>query len=208
MWAVTVTSETKVYSTNGKYLRRAAAGIVLDVAGIKNTRSGEFALCRPPGTVPGPSPILISTQDLDIRYGDLGDLSAEERGLCSKRGRLIGEIARMKKDLSSSVRTDNPHAGEYLQAKEAYKAFLKKARALQSERDGAEGDRHVRVNDELRAMKGDDIRLGQAFETAKQKYDAWNRSHPREVMDDPRLLAMRKNLAYVEDRLTALRNSP
>ena len=57
-------------------------------------------------------------------------------------------------------------------------------------------------------MKGEDIRLAQAFEKAKRDYDSWNAGKSEKIPDNPALIALRSELARVENQLAAADRGP
>ena len=56
------------------------------------------------------------------------------------------------------------------------------------------GDPDMKYADQLRTMKGEDIALRRQYDAAKKDYEAWARSHPVPIADDPCMVDLRREL--------------
>ncbi|MBN2301061.1 MAG: hypothetical protein JXN60_00960 [Lentisphaerae bacterium] len=173
-WAIVKTPEASAYTIEGKYVRKIPAGTFLEINELKNSRNGTLAVCTLSDDDKNMSDIVVRSRDLHIRFGILSNLSKSERALYLKETQLMTRIDAFKANLLSTGAKNNPHAVEYANIKEEYSRYWKKVEALTEKRDKSSGEDHVKYSDELRKMKGDDIRLGQTFESAKKRYDDWN----------------------------------
>ena len=108
-----------------------------------------------------------------------GALSGTEtrESLLARRAEIMAQIETLAQG-GGPDRSGNPHADAYEQAKLAYDRYWKKANALQAKWESAEGGDRMRYFDELRSLKGEDIRVGKAYERAKANYEAWKRQNP------------------------------
>ena len=200
-WGVVIASTAKAYSSSGKFLFRPDPGALFKITDIRKTKSGELAQGYAVTGGHANSKVFVPVGDLTIRAGNLTDLSTTVRDLCVREGRLLGAIDEFERESKKALRQDNPHTPEYARTKSAYVAYWKKVKALQAQRDESEGADHVRISDELRALKGDDIHLGQAYELAKKNYEEWNRTHPVASIEPSELATLEQELAEVRTRL-------
>lgn len=127
----------------------------------------------------------------------------QRNNLLARQAELTAEIDRIKRKLSATPRAQNPYAQEYASAKAAHSRYWKKVRELQKKRDSAADADHVRYSDELRKMKGEDIRLGLALEAAKKQYVAWNADHTK-ISSNVELHALESELENIKRQLHAI----
>jgi len=200
-WGVVFASTAKAYTTAGKFLFRPSPGTVVKVSDIRETRSGKLAACYPLTGAHRDRAVLIPAADLNLQSVDLAEVPPAVRELRVREARILGKIDETRRNSGKKLREDTPHAAEYAAARSAYVEYWKKVKALQAERDSAEGSDHVRISDELRVMKGADIRLGQAYETAKRKYEDWNSSNPSVSNEESAMAALEDELSEVRARL-------
>ncbi len=204
-WAVVQTAETPTYNREGKFLRMLPAGTLVDVVAIRQTREGEMAVCVVYHHGVSVPDVVMRTRDLDIRPGSVCEANPREKNLRVLRAQTLGQIEARKKELVKAAIQKNPYYAEYQRAYEEYRAFCRRAEALTRRRDEATGPDRMAYADQLRAMKGEDSRLKQAFLTAKQRYDDWKKQHasaaPSGGESDPQLAALNRKLAEIENEL-------
>lgn len=204
-WGVIVSPSAPAYSRTGKYLQRIGAGTLLDISELWQTKSGSMALCNAFVASGLLSDVLIYAGDMDMRPGPLSEVSAREKDLRCQLAELLAQRTENLRGSSKTQRTDNPHYAAYAQAQADYVQFWKKARDLQARRDSATGDERSRLIDELARLttSGADVRVGDAFVTARREYNAWNADHPQHASDpsggpasdlDRRIAALRAEL--------------
>ena len=177
-WGIVRSAETKVYSRKGKFLARVVAGSTLDICDMIEAEAGVFARGSVYGLTNSFDDVLVATNDLEIRVGAYRDVSAQEKDLRSAEARLLVELALHDAGLPKYLRKDYPMMTEFLRIKQEYLDYWKKVRALQDQLNGTEGPGRMRIEDSLRLMRGDDVRLGQAYEAAKGAYEEWRRATP------------------------------
>jgi len=192
-WAVVKCARVPVYSEAGKFLHRIDPGTLVDVSEIRQAKTGELAVCR---TVNQANRVLIFTRELDLQPGALQEAEREEVQLLVDRAKAAARIQTLREEASRGVRRDNPYAAQYETAQQRYQDFWNRARELQEGRDNSSGAARMKVIDELRRMKGEDVRVGKAYETAKRNYEEWNAQHPQSTPPStPEIRALENRLA-------------
>ena len=201
-WGVTVVPNAGAYDKNGKFLRRLKAGTTLDIVSVDNTRSGKFVFCRLSSQTPSSQPIAVRQEDVSIIRGELALVTSRERSLHVAKAQLSTQISLLQKAQRESLKADNPHAAGYAAARTAYDAYWKRVSELKRKMDSAVGSERIKYHDSLRTMKGDDIRLGQAYEDAKRKYNAWNAAQADSPpSSSPKLASLEKEIALLERQI-------
>lgn len=205
-WAVIKQPNAPAYDTSGKFLKAMQPGTMLDVVNlVKTTREG-LALCSALAGDNSPAAtFLMRCQDISIYYGDIKKIADDDRKLFRKEAELAAGIVTLRAKLvASTIDSQNPYAAEYKAAKAAHEAYWAKVRVIQKKRDEARsGDDKMKYADELRQLKGEDIRLGTALETAKKNYDQSATSSSVNVKSQE-LDAMETDLATIKERIKSL----
>jgi len=196
-WGIVADHEARVYTLEGKFLGRVNAGSLVTILRKAKSGSKQFAVCR---SKADPDPFLMAEEDLHVYAGSFEGASTESLGMCVRYAELAAEKARIEKDIAKTGRTDNPHHPEYKVAKHAYVSYWKKVKELTRLREEADSSDRIRYGDELRELKGEDIRVGQAYEAAKQRYEQWNAAHP--AAGDPRIRKLQDEIERLEARIT------
>ena len=133
------------------------------------------------GQEEGKSEAFMETLNVLVKKTDLHtapDNSALEsrNQQLNKRARRLDRYTKPNNSLST---TDNPHAAEYKAARETYREFLQKIKQLTAQRDSTTGDERTLYSDELRKLKGEDIRLANDLKTIRRQFDTWNDEHTK-----------------------------
>lgn len=201
-WGVVVAPDTGTYSLSGKYLGRLDPGTLVEITSIKETKAGQVAVCKAPsnGDARAQS-VLIRTKNMDICDGALADADENEKRLRVREAQLVHLIATKRNEYVVNLDENNPYTAEYTTVKKEYLAFWRKVKDLTAKRDSATGDRHVYYSDQLRMMKGEDVRLGSAFESIKKKYEEWNITHAKIELIDNGSQELQAELANVQHQL-------
>ena len=199
-------STVKAYNDSGKFLRRLAAGTLVELSEVRPHGDGDLAVCSVDQGGRMVAGVLVRLRDIETRPGPLDAASDTEKELRSRRAMLADRLREASsRETAAAVDPPNPHADAYRSAKATYEEFWREVTALQRKRDAAQGAEHVRYSDMLRQMKGDDIRIGKAYEAAKERYDAWQpRPRAGRAEPDPATARMRAELAAIDERLAAL----
>jgi hypothetical protein len=199
-WAVVARDNARAYSKEGKFVGRLACGTILEVVADAHSDSESFAVCGIAASANAPSEVVVRSAELDIIRGALADATERVRGLHVRRAILNAKLELAE---TTGIRYDNPHALEYVRQRDTYREFWRKVEDLQKKRD-AGGAHHQEYADELRKMKGDDIRIGKAFEDIKHRYDAWNEKNPQRGKS-AYVEAVEAEIAAIEHELSSTR---
>ncbi|OGV61385.1 MAG: hypothetical protein A2283_00850 [Lentisphaerae bacterium RIFOXYA12_FULL_48_11] len=205
-WSVVKTQNAPAYDTSGKFLKAMPVGTMLDLANVIKTTREELALCSVASGGNSPAAtFLMRCNDLAVYFGDVNKIPEEDQKLFKKEASLDASIVALRAKLAaSSIDSQNPFSAEYKAAKQAHEAYWAKVRAVQQKRDNASNsDDKMRYSDELRQLKGEDIRLGMALETAKKKYDQATTTASANIKS-PELDAMISELADVRERIKSI----
>jgi len=206
-WGVTIAPKAPIYGTNGKLLGRVPAGSLLKVIRHKKTTSGDLVVCTIMLNGRKQAEAFIRLKDTTLHGGSLSATTSEERTLCIRHARLLADITAREKQLKDSAAGRNPHMKEYAKAAREYKQLATKANTLRKAYNSASGPRRMEIADELRNLKHDEVRISQAYKTAKKQKTAWQIEHPATEPDldgDSQLQRLRQEVAAVEQKLTAL----
>jgi len=204
-WAAVRTPNAPSYDISGKFLKAIPAGHILDVANIIKTSREELALCSMTSGNPAPAAsFLMRVSDLSVYFGNVRKLGESEHRLFRREAELTLGISALRKKLASTaIDSQNPHAAEYREAKQAYDAYWAKVRDLQKKRDSATADNKITFSEELRKLKGEDIRVGMALDSAKKKYDQ-SANNVTTGVKSPELDSMESELSDVRDRIKSI----
>ena len=208
-WGVVKVTEAKVYDKRGKFLSDVAAGTTLDISDLIKADAGMFALAR----VISPSntfeEALVATHDIEIMAGALDAVREREKELRCAKARVMAELALRQGNGAKYLRKDNPMAEEFSCIRQRYVDYLKSARALKAKREAAQGAERMRIEDQLRVMKADDVRYGMTYKTAKQKFDDWNKAHPEPTgLEKDEIDALKEQMTRIQNDLDGLAAGP
>ncbi|MDD4871648.1 MAG: hypothetical protein PHR77_13910 [Kiritimatiellae bacterium] len=203
-WGVVRSPNASTYDISGKFLKTLAPGTLLEISNLIKTTREEFVLCSVAvGNASPAATFLMRGHDLTVQIGELSKVSGEQQKLIRREAELAAGIVTLKAKLASSVVIDsqNPFAADYKSAKQAHEEYWEKVRELQKKRDSvSNSDDKMRYSDELRKLKGEDIRLGLAVDLAKKKYDEAGRNASSTVKS-PELDAMESEIASIREKL-------
>jgi hypothetical protein len=204
-WGVVKVPEAKVYDKRGRFLAHVAAGTTLDISAVIKADAGLFALASVISSSNTYEEALVATKDLDIMAGALDAVRERERDLRCAKARVMAELAQRQGNDAKYLRKDNPVAGEYARVRQQYVDYLKNARALKAKREAAQGAERMRIEDQLRVLKSDDVRLGMAYQKAKQKFDDWNNAHPEPTgLEKEEVDELREQVTRIQNELDGL----
>lgn len=197
-WGVVQQPTAKIYDLSGKFVRRIEAGACVEfVRTVRGKDGREFARARIMPNRSGQE-ILVALETLDLVDGPFAEASRTEQSLRMRRARLLGKIAENDRARERQLNPANPYARKYETASQEYMSFWRKVEELKK---AANGPGRVRALDELRLMKGQDIRVGQAYKAAKTDYESWEQNHPRSPAADEQMAAIQKQLAEIDRQL-------
>lgn len=201
-WAVVKVPLAGSYDGTGKYQGTLQAGTCLSVLKTAASSAGEVAVCLLPADFAGArSELLVKTADLNIHPGVLEQVDEDRKMLLVREAELEAKLADATEEASDQAVAGNPYAAEYRRIKASYDAFWNRVKDLQKKRDSASSTDRMNYLDQLRGMKGEDVRLGVAYEAAKKKYDAWQRANVKKGVTSPAVRAAQEELAILREEI-------
>lgn len=200
-WGVVKSAGASAFNKSGRFMHKIDPGTLVEISETKKLGKEKLVVCTVHYNGRKIPDVLMRTRDFNIRPGSLSQVSEEEKNLRAREVQLFLKIKERKNRLAAAQVRHNPYTKKYTAAKVAHKKYWEKARELQAKRDSARGADHVRYEDQLRKMKGEDIRLAQDIEEAKKKFDAWKARHARIPDSDPKIAALEAELEDVQSRL-------
>jgi len=200
-WAVILTPQAKAYDKAGKYLRRLPAGTVLDLSGTLKSGAEELTVGHVFPSAPDAAPVVVRSRDLDLHRGSVKRVSDRERALSIHRAELLAKLQNVQSSSSGQLRRENPYVDDLRKTRKAYKDYWNKVNDIKAKWDTSQGEDHIAYGEELRKLKGQDIRIGMAYEQAQENYDEWNTLHPPTSRDNARAAALQAELARVKEQL-------
>lgn len=198
MWAVVRVPEARSYTRKGKFLKTLKSGSVMSIQKITTSSAGEMALGSLDGQAGADTEVAVLTQDLKMYPGALAKVDSQRRSASVKAAGLEYKIETLR---ARELDKQNPVSNEYRKAKAAYEQFWAKADDLKARSEKASGGERSRILNELRALKGKDIQVANAYKEAKKKYDSWKSSHLELKNKSFELQALEREFAALERML-------
>ncbi len=84
-----------------------------------------------------------------------------------------------KENKKSGMRSDNPYAEQYTEAKKQYVEFYKTVKKLTAKRDSATGQKRMEYANQLHKMKQQGLSLQRQYQQAARRYKQWNKQNPQ-----------------------------
>lgn len=165
---------TRAYDMNGLFICELEPNSLAEVVDIITIANEPFAVCNIIYDDMEALNVLVKKSDLNTPP-DNSALESRNQQL-NKRATRLNRYTEPNNSLSTP---DNPHAAEYKAARETYREFLRKIKQLTAQRDSTTGDERTLYSDELRKLKGEDIRLANDLKTIRRKFDTWNDEHTK-----------------------------
>ena len=182
-WGIIAMPKASYYTPKGKFLGHLPPGTALKIKKIEATAKGNIAVCAPVKPMSEPV-ILTHAKYLTIRRNDMSSISKDLEVLYVKQAQLKAEVEAIRRQNSSSLRKDNPHAKDYASIKKRYHDYWREVKALTKKRDTTTGQDHMDCVDQLRMMKGEDVRIANSLKKHRANYKEWNKTHPRPATDN------------------------
>ncbi len=208
-WGVVTVPGAVVLNHGGQSIGKLPAGAVVIVQEIRTASQGTYAICSRVWTN-GPAfkpPFYVQARELALTPGKPETADPERIRLVSRRAQIRIRIAALRQTQSATINTANPHAKAYEAARTAYNRFRKKAETLNKQFDDATGDERMKLHDQLRQLKLEQVGIEQQYQKARKPYAAWQAGNaPAASPSDPRVQEMEKELNQVESALAALQS--
>ena len=204
-WGVVSVHEARTFTLQGKSRSRLGAGTALAVLSEKKTSVGDCLECTVFPAGPSQAAFLILKKDL-MMFGGTPDVIPETaQNLLVDKAKTLADMDKFESDAEKAALMKNPYYTAYQAARADYIDYWKRVKALQQERDSGHGDSQVRAEDALRQLKGEDIRVGEAYKKSKATYEEWQRLNPgRPISDHPGYRTLRAKLDSLDEQLAAL----
>ncbi|NLF22753.1 MAG: hypothetical protein GX590_06270 [Lentisphaerae bacterium] len=197
-WGVTL-QEAALFERDGKRSGiTLPGGVLVEQTGAGTSSRGEVALCRVWRQGAWAGPWLIATADLIRFEGGRGEVDADELDLLLRYGALHARQEARRRELVRQTVDANPHAAPLRQLKQQYDAAAERAKGLTRQRDGAQGTQRMKLGDELRRLKEDEMRMRRQIEALTRQYEAWKQAHPVATADPARDPQVRELAAQIE----------
>ena len=203
-WGVTHTEGTRVYTTEGRFLRRLDAGTFMVIKKRQETSAGNMLVADvlyQGRSVPN---IVIRSEDVQELPASFADASPTEQRLISHRARILARISAIETEIAYGLRKNNPHCNEYVKARDAFKEFSDRIRPKREAYENATGARRDKLGEELHAVRAESFQLGNAYRTAKMRYSQWNEQNPVDLKTLPDMVRLKSQLAHVESQISGL----
>ncbi|MFC1496848.1 hypothetical protein ACFLS1_00055 [Verrucomicrobiota bacterium] len=204
-WGVVKSSGANAYNESYKFLRKIAPGTLVEVSETKTVSKENLALCSVHHNNRLVPNIYIRAENLDLRSGSLDTANPEEKKLRSDQSKVAAQLRTLLKEQQAFIKSNNPYAEEYETSKKTYNEFWKKTEILQKKRDSSTGAERIEIADELRRMKGKNIKLVDDFKSAKKKYSDWN---AKKLTDNPKFASLKSELSKIQSELLEVTQRP
>lgn len=204
-WGLVTTKEARSFTTAGKSRERVLAGTAVVVLLQKKSSIGECLECTLFPAGPAQPKFVLLKEDVMMMGGTPADLPVEAQQLLVEKAKTLAALNQLELDATSAHRKKNPHYAEYQAARADYLAYWKKVKSLQAARDSDTGSAHVKAEDELRQLKGEDVRVGTAYKAAQEQYESWEKANPLPpVTSNPRYTSLRAQVDALDEKLSAV----
>ena len=166
------------YSPTGKNLGSLPGGTCFKYTGVETASAMPLLVSTVRNGERWEGPYLLGCRSLALFEGAPDALDAETLRNLAEYFTLMGKVAERKAALAQALRTDNPHAEAAQRARQAYRESIEKAGELEQQRASLTGARKTKADDDLRALKYEQVRLKADADRADADYAAWNAAHP------------------------------
>ncbi len=190
-------SDASLYSVKGKFVRTIPTGTFLLIDKVEQTQEGPMAVCI--AEAAGVRQFFaVHGEDIEILEPQFVNADESQRQLVRQRAQLLARVDDLKRDSSTAVRKDNPHAAEYVKIREKFQAYNARVKELRDKFEASEGGNREALGDELREMRGDGFTLGDEYKQARDAYVRWNQSHPATSQPNPEIARLEKQVSEIE----------
>jgi hypothetical protein len=201
-WAISVSEESRIYTPEGKFLRRIPPAKLLSVIGEQDANSiGRLFSCT---TYPnGTTPFLIRVSDVEYYDSDISTIDPSVVDMLVTRIALEERIRQRREQFKEEAKQRNPHYAAYQQKLGEYRDFMSESKRLTKLRDEATGARRVDISAKLNEMMQAGARIDRAYRSIKREYEAWNKQNATEVNlnQDAQIQQMQRQQEQIEAKL-------
>jgi hypothetical protein len=206
-WGIVGDAGANLYDNKGAYLRKINRGILLKISELKQSKSGEIAICSfySGDSEADTQQYAVRSNDLELRRGTIAQANPKEIELRLEQNRLSGSIEAMQQEFLQKSGGSNPYTAQYTKAAADYKALADRGIEVRKSFDTASGPDREQYADELRKMKPEEIRLKQTLTASKSNMDSWNANFVSQMQRDPAFINLQSKLAAVEKEISQIR---
>ncbi|MFO7936417.1 MAG: hypothetical protein R6V06_02285 [Kiritimatiellia bacterium] len=181
-WGV-VRHGTAFYDPKGKRLGEIPGGVILEFIELRKSSKGSMVLCKLRYKGREIGPCLIKQTDVSLFSGSFSDLSEASRNNLQEYYRLKGMMEKRRIALMEQTARKNPHYLKYKSAYERFMDHIEAAGELTGQRDSSTGLKRSRLDDQLRRMKNEEVKLKKEYKQIHDKYKAWKKKHAADLPD-------------------------
>jgi len=206
-WGIVNVPEARTYDTNGRFQGRVPAGTLLSISQVRRADVGDIAVATlrtDSGTL---RDVVIRATDIRIRPGAIDRTSARERELNVRLADIEASITARESELEAAFEARNPHADEFHDIRARYAEFWKGIEERQAAHEKATGGERMRLANELRQLKVDDVRFRREFEAVRTRYQEWKQRNQAQldIAGDATMQRLVRQRRDVEDAIGRLR---
>jgi len=166
------------YSPKGKNLGTLPSGTCFKYTDVETSATAALLVSTVKRGDAWEGPYLLGCRNLALFQGSPDALDPESLQNLTDYFALLGKIAERKASLAQASRTDNPHFESARRAQQAYQASIVKAGEMEKQLAALTGTRKTKADEELRALKYEQVRLKTTADREAADYNAWNEAHP------------------------------
>ncbi len=166
------------YSPQGKNLGTLPAGTLFTYEAVKATSKNPMLLSMVQQNNAWQGPYLLDCTTTAAYDGSPDMIHRDVVSNLKTFFTLSGQIAARKEALKESVLSQNPLAIEARETLRKYQQSIEKASALEKESRTLTGLKKIKVDDELRALKYEQVRMKAKLDSAVAAYADWEKANP------------------------------
>jgi hypothetical protein len=167
------------YTTEGKNQGKMTAGTLFKYDGVKQTKKSSVLVSTvkdEDGTWKGP--YLLDCTAIAAYEGSPDTIDPKTVEALGKYFTLSGKIEDRKAEITDEKLKDNPYFQAAKSAQDVYLASVKKATELENEMNAATGPHRSKLQDQLRALKYEQVKIQTKSEAQIAAYRNWKAEHP------------------------------
>ena len=205
-WGITKTA-TPYYSAEGKYLGMLPGGTLFDYSAVKTSSKNMVleAKVRQDGDWTGP--FLLDGTSLAIFEGKPDNINPQTIADLTGYFSITSKLAERKDALEKAGYEKSPGFEAARRAQERYSESIRQAAELSAQADKATGSAKSKLDDQLRALKYEQVRIKAEADKEAAGYKAWKDANPlppETLRDDPEIAALEQQLAPLKAKIGAL----
>ena len=189
------------YTPQGKREGTLPGGTLFKYTAVKASSKNAMLVSSVKRGATWEGPLLLDCTAIAAYEGDPDTLDPDTVKNLGDYFALKGKIADRKDALADDALAANPYFASARQAQQTYQDSIAKAAALEKQMNTLTGPRKTKADEDLRALKYEQVRIKAKADDAARTYKAWKEAHPV----DPAKLAADPQLKALEQELQAAR---